>query len=130
MARRKRAPARRRSTTRGSSRARSRTRASTGLAGIRLTLPRLPRLPALDQRERDVLGLALIALGIFMAFVLYGSGGPSTTGGRAGHGLAVALGWLLGKARVLAPVAIALGGGALLLRPGGPRPRSRSPRWR
>jgi S-DNA-T family DNA segregation ATPase FtsK/SpoIIIE len=112
MATRKRAPARRRSPGRGRSRARR--RGGHGLPRVRLALP---RLPPLDQRERDVLGLALVALAIFMAFVLYGSGGPSATGGRVGDGLAVALGWLLGKARVLAPVAILAGGGALLLRP-------------
>jgi S-DNA-T family DNA segregation ATPase FtsK/SpoIIIE len=60
-----------------------------------------------------VLGLGLVAAGVFMGFVLYGG----WNGGRAGHGLAVALGWLLGRARVLAPVALVLGGGALLLRP-------------
>jgi S-DNA-T family DNA segregation ATPase FtsK/SpoIIIE len=67
----------------------------------------------LDQRERDVLGLALVAFGVFMGFVLYGG----WNGGRAGHGLAVALGWMLGRARVLTPVALVVGGGALLLRP-------------
>jgi S-DNA-T family DNA segregation ATPase FtsK/SpoIIIE len=77
----------------------------------------LQRLPALNQRERDILGLALVACGIFMGFVLYGSGGTPTPGGRAGHALAVALGWTLGRARVLAPVALALGGGSLLMRP-------------
>ena len=76
----------------------------------------LPRLPVLDQRQRDVLGLAVVALGVFMGFVLYGSAGTSA-GGGAGHALAVALGWTLGRARVLAPVALAVGGGALLLRP-------------
>ena len=73
----------------------------------------LPRLPVLDQRQRDVLGLALLACGVFMGFILYGG----WDGGRAGHGLAVALGWTLGRARVLAPVALGVGGGALLLRP-------------
>jgi DNA segregation ATPase FtsK/SpoIIIE, S-DNA-T family len=76
----------------------------------------MPRLPVLDQRQRDVLGLALVALGVFMGFVLYGSAGTSA-GGGAGHALAVALGWTLGRARALAPVALAVGGGALLLRP-------------
>ena len=71
----------------------------------------LPRLPVLDQRGRDVLGLALVALGVFMGFVLYGG----WDGGRAGHGLAVALGWVLGKARVLAPLALVGAGGMLLL---------------
>src|SRR5271156_1661939 len=84
--------------------------------GVRIGLParpRLPRLPPLDQRGRDVLGLALVAMGVFMGFVLYGG----WDGGRAGHGLAVALGWLLGRARVLAPVTLVVAGGVLLLRP-------------
>src|SRR4029077_9930186 len=37
-------------------------------------------------------------------------------GGRAGHALAVSLGWTLGRARVLAPLALVAGGLALLLR--------------
>ena len=48
-----------------------------------------------------------------MGFILYGG----WNGGRAGHGIAVALGWTLGGARVLAPVALVLGGGVALLRP-------------
>src|SRR5579872_305847 len=76
----------------------------------------LPRLPVLDQRQRDILGLAVIACGVFMGFVLYGSGSPPA-GGRAGHALALACGWLLGRARVLAPVALVLGGGVALMRP-------------
>jgi S-DNA-T family DNA segregation ATPase FtsK/SpoIIIE len=73
----------------------------------------LPRLPELDQRQRDVIGLALVAVGIFMAFVLWGH----WNGGGAGHGLAVGLGWTVGKARVLAPIALIGGGAAMLLRP-------------
>ncbi|HWD10530.1 MAG TPA: DNA translocase FtsK [Solirubrobacteraceae bacterium] len=76
---------------------------------------RAPALPVLDQRQRDVLGLALIAVGVFLGVVLYGSGG-SSSGGRVGHGVVIALGWMLGRARVFAPVALALGGGVLLLR--------------
>lgn len=52
-----------------------------------------------------------------MGFVLWGFGGRTDPGGRAGHGLAVGLGWAVGKARVLAPIALIGGGGALLLRP-------------
>jgi len=37
--------------------------------------------------------------------------------GRAGHGVAVGLGWAVGRARGLAPIALVGGGGALLLRP-------------
>jgi S-DNA-T family DNA segregation ATPase FtsK/SpoIIIE len=73
----------------------------------------LPRLPELDQRQRDVIGLALVAVGVFMAFVLWGG----WNGGRAGHGLAVALGWTVGRARGFAPIVLVGGGGALLLRP-------------
>jgi DNA segregation ATPase FtsK/SpoIIIE, S-DNA-T family len=110
-------PAAKRSRGRGSSttraRPRARTRRKTRKPLSASELFALPRLPVLNQRERDILGLALAACGIFMGFVLYGG----WNGGRAGHGLAVALGWTLGRARALAPVTLAFGGGALLLRP-------------
>ena len=64
-----------------------------------------------------MLGLALMAVGVFLGFVLYGSGGAGVAGGRGGHALAVALGWTLGGARVLAPVAVLAAGMSLLLRP-------------
>ncbi len=117
---RKRAPARTqssRSTAASRTRARSRGRGrgrgkQRGLFGTgAFAGGGLPRLPVLDQRGRDVLGLALVAIGVFMGFVLYGG----WDGGRAGHGLAVALGWVLGKARVLAPLALVGAGGMLLL---------------
>ena len=96
---RKRPPARSSSARRApAKRSRARKRDARGFSSL---LPTgLPRLPVLDQRERDVLGLALVAFGVFMGFVLYGG----WNGGRAGHGLAVALGWMLGRARVLTPV--------------------------
>jgi S-DNA-T family DNA segregation ATPase FtsK/SpoIIIE len=103
-----------RGTSRGSRAGRAGRRRARGIAGFGLPLaPSLPRLPQLDQRERDVLGLALIASGVFIGFVLYGG----WDGGRAGHWLIVALGWGVGGARELAPVALLLAGGALLLRP-------------
>jgi S-DNA-T family DNA segregation ATPase FtsK/SpoIIIE len=113
------APARKRPPARSSSARRAPAKRSRARRrGTRPPLPSLfagglPRLPVLDQRERDVLGLALVALGVFMGFVLYGG----WNGGHAGHGVAVALGWTLGRARVLTPVALVVGGGALLLRP-------------
>jgi len=111
-----RTPAKRASS--GAARRRGRSRRRTGFGGLRSLLPiGLGQLPALNQRERDVLGLALVAAGVFMGFVLYGSGGSAAAVGRVGHGLAVAFGWALGRARVLAPVALTVGGGALLLRP-------------
>jgi S-DNA-T family DNA segregation ATPase FtsK/SpoIIIE len=60
-----------------------------------------------------VLGLALVAVGVFIGFVLYGR----WDGGRAGRWLVVALGWAMGGARELAPVALLFAGGALLMRP-------------
>jgi S-DNA-T family DNA segregation ATPase FtsK/SpoIIIE len=70
-------------------------------------------MPVLDQRQRDVLGLGLVAIGVFMGFVLYGH----WDGGHVGHGLAVALGWGIGRARILAPAAFVLGGTAILMAP-------------
>jgi S-DNA-T family DNA segregation ATPase FtsK/SpoIIIE len=67
----------------------------------------------LDERQRDVLALALIALGVFLGCILY----AGLEGGRAGHGLAIALGWSVGRARGLVPVALIVGGGALLMSP-------------
>ncbi len=118
---RKRANARRssigRSTVTRTSRGRGRTRRRAGarrIASLGFSVPRwFPRLGALDQRGRDVLGLACVAVGVFMGFVLYGG----WNGGRAGHAMVVALGWVLGRARVLAPITLIAGGGALLLRP-------------
>jgi S-DNA-T family DNA segregation ATPase FtsK/SpoIIIE len=60
-----------------------------------------------------VLALALIAVGVFMGVVLYGAG----EGGRLGHALAVALGWSVGGAKILAPLALVGAGAAMLMRP-------------
>jgi DNA segregation ATPase FtsK/SpoIIIE, S-DNA-T family len=86
-------------------------------------MSRLPTRPVLSQRGRDVLGLGLVAGGVFMGFVLY----RGWDGGRAGHGLAVALGWTLGRARVLAPLAMVFCGGSLLLGPVLPSLRAADP---
>src|SRR5271157_3692093 len=99
---RKRSPARSARARAAGGRARGRRRGGRGgRRSIGSLLGRgLPRMPVLDQRQRDVLGLGLLAAGVFTGFVLYGSGGPSAVGGRVGHGLAVGLGLLLGRARV------------------------------
>ena len=116
----KRQPARKqtrnRTTSRGGrSTARSRSRRGRGRGSSWLYDGISFSRPVLTQNQRDVLGLGLVALGVFMAFVLYGFGGPPDPGGHVGHGLAVALGWCVGEARVLAPIALIVGGGALLL---------------
>ena len=93
---------------------RRRRRSSRGLLQRAISLPlRLPhmRLPTPSPVQRDVLGLGLLALGVFMGFVLYGG----WNGGRAGHGLAVAVGWLLGRTRGLVPLALCWGGATLVL---------------
>src|SRR4051794_23647647 len=71
------------------------------------------RVPVLEQRHLDLLGLGLVALSAFLAFVLYGG----WQGGRAGEALVEGLGWLIGSIRYLAPVAFAAAGAIILLRP-------------
>jgi S-DNA-T family DNA segregation ATPase FtsK/SpoIIIE len=71
---------------------------------------------ALSNTQREVLGLALVALGVFMAFVLYGG----WDGGGVGHGLAVGFGFVVGRARWLAPPALVAIGAVMLLRPAFP----------
>src|SRR3954470_14450402 len=71
------------------------------------------RLPVVEQRHLDLLGLGLVALSAFLAFVLYGG----WQGGRAGEALVEGLGWLIGTIRYLAPVAFAAAGAILVLRP-------------
>ncbi|HUH80433.1 MAG TPA: DNA translocase FtsK [Solirubrobacteraceae bacterium] len=60
-----------------------------------------------------MLALALLACGLYLVFVIYGG----WDGGRAGHALTVALGWILGRARVFAPLALVAAGVTLLLGP-------------
>jgi DNA segregation ATPase FtsK/SpoIIIE, S-DNA-T family len=122
---RKRAPARTKAKAKPRSTAARKTRAGAskrrsaggrgrggGPSGLGSLLPRGLQGFSLDQRARDVIGLALVAVGVFMGFILYGD----WDGGRAGHGLAVAFGWVLGRARVLAPIALIACGLTLLLR--------------
>ncbi|HEY3971016.1 MAG TPA: DNA translocase FtsK, partial [Solirubrobacteraceae bacterium] len=108
----KRQPARKQAARRGT-RASSRSRArhkGRGRAPNGLLEGFSLRWPALSQNQRDVLGLGLVAVGVFMGFVLYGH----WDGGQVGQGLASALGWCFGEARALAPAALVIGGSALL----------------
>jgi S-DNA-T family DNA segregation ATPase FtsK/SpoIIIE len=110
---RKRAPARRARArrARGSSarrRAWPRRALAVALAVLRALRPR-----ELDQRTRDVVGLVLLAVGTYLALVLYGG----LAGGGIAHALASALGWVFGRARVLAPAGVLAAGALLLLRP-------------
>jgi S-DNA-T family DNA segregation ATPase FtsK/SpoIIIE len=79
----------------------------------------------LDQRELDVLGLGLAAVGVFLGGVLY----AHWNGGSAGNGAARGLAWLLGVARDGVPVALGAAGAMLVLAPliSSPRPLRASP---
>jgi S-DNA-T family DNA segregation ATPase FtsK/SpoIIIE len=71
------------------------------------------RKPVVEQRQLDLIGLGLVALGIFLAFLLYGN----WQGGKAGEGLVDGLALLIGKVRYLTPPAIVAAGAIVILRP-------------
>src|SRR3954468_2830345 len=89
--------------------------ARRGNARARRAAPRpaLPRLPELEQRQLDVIGLGLIALAVFFGFLVY----ASTDGGEAGIWTVDSLRWLLGAVHYGVPVALLAGGAILVLRP-------------
>lgn len=60
-------------------------------------------------QESDLLGILLIGVGLIVALAVW-----FKVAGPAGRALADALGWLVGGARYLVPIALALGGGALI----------------
>ncbi len=67
----------------------------------------------LDQRHYDVIGLALVAAGTYLAFVLY----LGWDGGRVGAWLATGLEHAAGRVAYFVPVALAGWGAALIARP-------------
>jgi S-DNA-T family DNA segregation ATPase FtsK/SpoIIIE len=69
--------------------------------------------PHLEQHQLDLLGLGLVALSVFLAFVVY----LDFAGGQAGEGLVEGLRWTIGAAHVLVPVALLAAGVILVLRP-------------
>src|SRR6188472_3404739 len=71
------------------------------------------RLPVLEQRQLDLIGLGLVALGLFFAFLVY----LGWDGGRAGSQAVEELRWLLGAGHYLVPVALCAAGAILMLRP-------------
>ena len=70
-------------------------------------------LPVIEQRQLDIIGLALVALGVLLAFVVYGGWG----GGRAGDAIVDALRWAVGDLIHAAPLAVVAGGALAVLRP-------------
>jgi S-DNA-T family DNA segregation ATPase FtsK/SpoIIIE len=77
--------------------------------------PQLPRLPelSLDQHQLDLIGLGLVALAAFMAFVFY----LGWDGGKVGEGLASAFVFLFGGVGYLVPVVMFCTGAVLVLKP-------------
>jgi S-DNA-T family DNA segregation ATPase FtsK/SpoIIIE len=67
----------------------------------------------LEQRHFDVIGLALIAAGVYLAFVLY----MDWDGGRVGGWISTALENAAGRVAYVAPIALAGWGTALIARP-------------
>src|SRR5829696_2943819 len=71
------------------------------------------RLSGLEQRHLDLIGLGLVALGLFLAFVLY----LGWAGGQVGEGLADGLTYALGVVRLAVPAGLVAAGVILVLRP-------------
>jgi DNA segregation ATPase FtsK/SpoIIIE, S-DNA-T family len=71
------------------------------------------KLPQLEQRQLDLVGLGLIALGAFFAFLVY----FGWDGGRAGSQAVEGLRWLLGAVHYVVPMALVAAGAILILRP-------------
>jgi DNA segregation ATPase FtsK/SpoIIIE, S-DNA-T family len=72
------------------------------------------------QRRLDLAGLVLIALSVYLGYVLY----LGWNGGAAGNGAETGLGYAVGAGAVVAPVGFGLAGLGLILRPLLPSPRS------
>src|SRR5215217_9506198 len=70
-------------------------------------------MPALEQRHWDLVGLALVAFGVFLAFLVY----LGWDGGQAGDALVDGLRRLVGAVHYLVPVALVASGAVLVLRP-------------
>ena len=71
------------------------------------------RLPALEQRHWDLIGLGLVALGVFLAFLVY----LGWDGGRGGSAVVDGLRRLLGAVHALVPVAVLAAGVVVVMRP-------------
>ncbi len=79
----------------------------------RSPLPWPPRLPVLEQRHLDLIGLGLVAAGVFLAFPLY----LHWDGGEAGQAMVDGLTWAVGRVAWATPVALVAAGVLLVMRP-------------
>jgi len=71
------------------------------------------RLPVFEQRELDLIGLFLVAVGVFLACVLY----LDWAGGQVGRGLTDGSRYLIGVIAYGAPVALVAAGVVVVMRP-------------
>ncbi len=74
---------------------------------------RVPRVPELDQKQADVVGIGLVLTAVLFAFVFY----FGWSGGEVGYGIALALRWLFGAVAYLTPVVLFAIGTLLVMRP-------------
>ena len=72
-----------------------------------------PRLPQLEQRHLDLIGLGLVAAAIFFAFLIY----LEWEGGRAGGWAVDGLRHLIGAVHYGVPIALMTAGAILVMRP-------------
>ena len=79
----------------------------------RRSSPRALRLPVLEQRHLDLIGLGLIAAGIFLIFPLC----LGWDGGAAGQAASDGFAYLVGEFRYGAPAMIVAAGAIIVLRP-------------
>jgi DNA segregation ATPase FtsK/SpoIIIE, S-DNA-T family len=79
----------------------------------RSPVPWPPRLPVLEQRHLDLIGLGLVAAGVFLAFPLY----AGWEGGEAGQAIVDGLTWAIGRVAWATPVALVAAGALLVMRP-------------
>jgi S-DNA-T family DNA segregation ATPase FtsK/SpoIIIE len=70
-------------------------------------------IPLLEQRHLDLIGLGLVAIGIFLAFPVY----LGWDGGVAGQAATDGLAYLVGEVALGVPVAIVAAGALFVLRP-------------
>lgn len=82
-------------------------------ARARRSSPSPVRLPALEQRQLDLIGLGLVALGVLLAFPLY----LGWDGGVVGEGVIDGLRTLVGELAYVVPIFVVATGAVLVLRP-------------
>src|SRR3954467_11441159 len=103
----------RRSTGRGAPRSRARPRQqSKKPARVNRPSPR-EIVAGLEQRHLDLIGLGLIAIAVYLGCVLY----VGWDGGPVGDSLSSALTDATGRVAYLVPIAVAVWGAGLMMRP-------------